>query len=85
MELLSSYKLDALLDFFVFLIEQEFEEKLWGIWLHKETGMEFEEFKKESLKQGKNKEERKRMSKEEEEKAISKAEKILQIKDYTKR
>lgn len=37
-------------DFFLYIFDQENEEKLWSIWLAKDVEQNFEEFKKERLK-----------------------------------
>lgn len=74
MELLSGYTLDSsLFEFFIYLFEQETEEKLWTIWINKDIDKSFESFRKEALKQN----EQRKMNRADEERALDKAESIL--------
>ncbi|MCW6683032.1 hypothetical protein NHG29_09085 [Aerococcaceae bacterium NML160702] len=67
----------AFADFLLYLIQKENEEKLWQIWLAKDIDMDFEIFKKKSLKQTKSKQ---RLDKKTEQENIANAERILQMK-----
>lgn len=76
---MSTYSMTGAADFFIYLLEDEHEQRLWQIWLNKKTEHEddFEKFKKASMK----KKQIKRMSKAEEDNAINKAKSILNIKE----
>lgn len=75
--MLSTYRMADTLDFFAYLLEQERDEQLWEIWLHKPTKHEndFQKFKQASIE--KHKQKTNIMTKEQEEAAIAKAERIL--------
>ena len=78
MELLSDYVLgDSLLDFFIYLLKEETAEKQWEVWLHKPINIGFEEFKKKTSQQAKQK-----LSSADERAAIEKANNILQMKNF---
>ena len=80
MELLSGYPLDStLLDFFIYLFEQENEAMLWEVWVNKDIDLSFADFKKKSMKKTAR---TKKMSQKEEVRAIETAERILQIREF---
>ncbi|ENJ9653552.1 peptide methionine sulfoxide reductase [Clostridium sporogenes] len=66
---------EELTDFILYLIEEQREEDLWQIWLHKWIEKDFEEWKKEI--NSKNVVINKKLSEEEEKGNIDKAERIL--------
>lgn len=80
---MSTYTLTGAAEFFIYILEEEAEEQLWELWLHKETDHpdDFEKFKAATKKRINKK--AKRMSKEQEETAIEKAERILGRKTRT--
>ena len=47
---MSAYTLDGLADFILQLYDKEKEEEIWQTWLHKNTGMDYQEYKKKYLK-----------------------------------
>lgn len=49
MSLLATYRLDETADFILYLFERENEDELWRVWLAKDTGVTFAEFKKQNL------------------------------------
>lgn len=72
---MSTYSMTGAAGFLVFMIEDENEQQLWDIWLHKETehSDNFEKFKQASIK----KSTKKTLSKKDEQAAIAKAQNIL--------
>lgn len=66
---------EELTDFILYLIQEQREEDLWQIWLHKWIEKDFEEWKKEI--NSKNVVTNKKLSKEQEKENIDKAERIL--------
>lgn len=49
LSLLATFDSRGLVDFILFLFEQETEEELWSIWVHKDIEESFGDFKKERL------------------------------------
>lgn len=79
MELLSSYKLDnSLLDFFIYLLETESDERLWDLWVSSDKTLSFDDFKNKIVKNKSNV----RMTVEEEQEALEKAENILKLNNF---
>ncbi|BDR75275.1 peptide methionine sulfoxide reductase [Clostridium tetani] len=66
---------EELTDFILYLIEEQREEDLWQIWLHKWIDKDFEEWKKEI--NSKNVVTNKKLSEKQEKENIEKAERIL--------
>lgn len=66
------------LDFLIYFIEQENEELLWEVWLHKPIESSFDEWKK-SMKHNANK---RRMTAEEEDTNLRRAEEILNMNQF---
>lgn len=66
------------LDFLIYFIEQQNEELLWEVWLHKPIESSFDEWKK-SMKQNANK---RRMTAEEEDTNLRRAEEILNMNQF---
>lgn len=48
--LLKSYSLAELMDFFIFLVGEEQEDRLWEVWLHKPIEDSFKDFKRKRMK-----------------------------------
>lgn len=69
MALLATFSLEGLADFILRLYDEENEEQLWDVWLHRDTGKSFKDFKKENLKQVRQSK-KQTLSKEEEQKII---------------
>lgn len=69
MDLLSTYTLDGLADFFLQLIDQDNEDEVWQTWLHKDANMSYKDFKKKYLKSVRKP--NAKISKEEEQKALN--------------
>ena len=78
-ELLSSYTIPGLLGFFRYILEQEREDNLWQLWLHKPTEHpeNFEKFKQSTIKRQQRKQKSGRITEDQEQAAINKAEDIL--------
>lgn len=66
------------LDFLIYFIDQQNEELLWEVWLHKPIESSFDEWKK-SIKQNANK---RRMTAEEEDTNLRRAEEILNMGQF---
>ncbi|EPY2274511.1 peptide methionine sulfoxide reductase [Clostridium sporogenes] len=66
---------EELTDFILYLIQEQGEEDLWQIWLHKWIEKDFEEWKKEI--NSKNVITNKKLSNKQEKENIDKAERIL--------
>lgn len=66
------------LDFLIYFIEQQNEELLWEVWLHKPIESSFDEWKK-SMKHNANK---RRMTAEEEDTNLRRAEEILNMNQF---
>ncbi|EPY2283733.1 peptide methionine sulfoxide reductase [Clostridium sporogenes] len=66
---------EELTDFILYLIQEQREEDLWQIWLHKWIEKDFEEWKKEI--NSKNVITNKKLSNKQEKENIDKAERIL--------
>ena len=67
-----------LLDFLIYIVEDDQEQKLWQIWLHKPIELGYDDWKR-SLKPAKVKN---RISKVEEQKAFEVADRILKMKQF---
>ena len=67
--------MQELADFILYLINEQREEDLWQIWLHKWIDKDFEVWKEEI--QSKQQTSNKKMDKTQEKQSIEKAEKIL--------
>ena len=77
MGLLETLNPNELLGFFIELTKTETEEKQWEVWLHKVDSIGFDEFKKKTMQQSKQK-----LSSVDEKTAIKKANNILKIKNF---
>lgn len=77
MGLLETLNPNELLGFFIELTKTETEEKQWEVWLHKVDSIGFDEFKKKTMQQAKQK-----LSSVDEKTAIKKANNILKIKNF---
>lgn len=60
-----------------YLIRESVDEKLWEVWINKDTDLSFDDFKKKSIKRSKAKV--RALSKEEEERIMKDAEDILNM------
>ena len=49
MGLLKTYKMRGLLDFILFVLEQDAEDNLWQVWLNKDVAENFKTFKQKHL------------------------------------
>nr|DAH78267.1 MAG TPA: hypothetical protein [Caudoviricetes sp.] len=72
---MSNMDMQELADFILYLIQEQREEDLWQIWLHKWIDKDFEEWKKEI--NSKNAVTNKKLSVKQEKENIEKAEQIL--------
>lgn len=76
--MLRTYNSRQTADFIFYLVKTEREEKLESIWLHSQSGMSFEEWKRKSLKgHDKKPPKKKKIDKEKEKKALDFASQVL--------
>lgn len=76
LDLLSTFSLEGLSDFIFYLFDQENEDTLFDIWLHKETESDFPTFKKKHQKKSRV-QQPKKLTKEEEEAIVRASFKLI--------